>query len=222
MFKKILKISLLIIFVGFVSAFIRGYKAHSDTKEFKEQVITSNNEVQKQDLIDEETITSILNTNEESEETNNPIQEEQKSSEKKTKNSEVIIQEDKTPIQNTEEQINTNETIIDNVEEKEVQVQEEVSIEDTNNQNENSNNNSVIYEFEDPVPTIDEEYLALLEYVDYSADEYSICYSNSIDVALTDTINIRNTSCEQFAYNGEIVGYKIKIFYRDGTSGFYK
>ena len=86
----------------------------------------------------------------------------------------------------------------------------------------NYNNNSIIYEFEDPVPpTIDEEYLTLLEYVDYTTDEYNLCRTASIDVALSDTINIENTSCQQFTYKGSIVGYKIKVFYRDGTSGFY-
>jgi len=82
MFRKILKITLLVICIGFVSAFIRGYKLFGETNKLKEQGIT-NHEVQKQELIDEETITSILNTNEESEETNNPVQEEQQNDKKK-------------------------------------------------------------------------------------------------------------------------------------------
>ena len=82
MLRKILKISLLIICVGFVSAFIRGYKSFSETNKLKEQGIT-NHEVRKQELIDEEIIISIINTNEESEETNNPVQEEQETSKKK-------------------------------------------------------------------------------------------------------------------------------------------
>lgn len=44
---------------------------------------------------------------------------------------------------------------------------------------------------------------------------------DSIDVALSDTETIRNTSCKQFTYKGSLVGYKIQIFYRDGTIGFY-
>ena len=82
MLRKILKISLLIICIGFVSAFIRGYKSFGETNKLKEQEIT-NHEVRNQELIDEETITSILNTNKESEETNNPVQEEQETSKKK-------------------------------------------------------------------------------------------------------------------------------------------
>ena len=82
MLRKILKISLLIICIGFVSAFIRGYKSFGETNKLKEQGIT-NHEVRKQELIDEETITSILNTNEKSEETNNQVQEEQQNDKKK-------------------------------------------------------------------------------------------------------------------------------------------
>jgi len=82
MLRKILKISLLIICIGFVSAFIRGYKSFGETNKLKEQGIT-NHEVRKQKLIDDETITSILNTNEETEETNNPVQKEQETSKKK-------------------------------------------------------------------------------------------------------------------------------------------
>ena len=40
MLRKILKISLLIICVGFVSAFIRGYKSFGETNKLKEQGIT--------------------------------------------------------------------------------------------------------------------------------------------------------------------------------------
>ena len=82
MLRKILKISLLIICIGFVNAFIKGYKSFDETNKLKEQGIT-NHEVRKQELIDDETITSILNTNEETEETNNPVQEEQETSKKK-------------------------------------------------------------------------------------------------------------------------------------------
>lgn len=82
MLRKILKISLLIICIGFVSAYIRGYKSFGETNKLKEQGIT-NHEVQKQDLIDEEIITSILNTDEEEKETNNPVEEEKETSKKK-------------------------------------------------------------------------------------------------------------------------------------------
>ncbi len=71
------------------------------------------------------------------------------------------------------------------------------------------------------MPIIDEEYLSILDYVDYKADEYSLCQSDSIEVALIDTVNIQNTGCKSFAYNGGIVGYKIQIFYRNGTSEYY-
>ena len=47
------------------------------------------------------------------------------------------------------------------------------------------------------------------------------CYETSIEVAESDPINIRNTTCVSGAYKGELIGYKIVIFYNDGTNEIY-
>lgn len=234
MLRKILKISLIIICIGFISAFIRGWiYQNNKSKSSAPKENISQVEIEQQEIIDEEVISSILNSDEVKKESNNS---EQNKSEKKSKQNietNASTNEVKTNTNNntsntevkTNEKTNANETKVEtnvNNEEKEVQIQEEVSNKDTQtNQNDSSKDNTII---EDPVPTptIDDEYVKLLEYVDYTADEYSICYSDSIDVALMDTVNIRNTACKQFAYKGELVGYKIQIFYRDGTYGYYE
>lgn len=214
MLRKVLKIFLIIVGIGFLSAFVRGYKHYSNDEKINNSSISS----EKQNLIDEEIISSILNVEDnintdevisttEIEETyTNEIQEEQKVS---------------NPINEVEEikdTIEENKTL-ETTEEKEVQNN---SInEETNNNNNNSNDNIKIYEIVIPEPEVDEEYIKVQEYVDYKADEYNLCNSKSIEVGVSDTKNIDYTSCEHITYKGTLVGYKIKIFYVDGTSGYY-
>ena len=85
------------------------------------------------------------------------------------------------------------------------------------NKNETKTNDVI-----EQVPEVDDEYNNLVNFVDYKADEFNKCHTDSIGVALSDTDNIRNTSCKQFAYNGKLVGYKIQVFYNDGTYKYYK
>ena len=210
MFKKIFKFTLLIIFIGFISAFIRGFTYHNKKYDEKNENIT---EVQtsKQDLINEEFISSTRSSNE---------------SEQNSSDKEIIKNEksdnSKDPIANNPNKTNevkTNENEIINNNVAKIQEQNDVLNNDISTQNSDSSNNDTI--IQNQVPTIDEEYINLLNFVDYKADEYGLCYNASIDVALSDTVNIRNTACKQFAYNGELVGYKIQIFYRDGTYKYY-
>lgn len=60
MFKKIIKITGIILLVGFISVFIRGYK-YQETKSKQEDKIIQTSKEEKQDLIDEEVISSLLN-----------------------------------------------------------------------------------------------------------------------------------------------------------------
>ena len=94
---------------------------------------------------------------------------------------------------------------------------EEKQINNISNKNETKTNDVI-----EQVPEVDDEYNNLVNFVDYKADEFNKCHTDSIDVALSDTDNIRNTSCKQFAYNGKLVGYKIQVFYNDGTYKYYK
>jgi len=63
--------------------------------------------------------------------------------------------------------------------------------------------------------TVDEEYERLKATCEFF--DYDQCYMESIKVASSDTINIRNTSCEDVIYKGQIIGQRIIIFYRDGS-----
>lgn len=187
--------------------------------------VEEKNEEQKQENIIEETnkkddVVTSDTTNQ------NVVKEENKSSSSNNSSTPIIDNSNNT-------NKNSNDNKVENKKDNDSKVEENkenVSNEDTNNNQNNTSENKTDSkeetnntEVEEPVstPTVDDEYNSLLEYVDYTAEEYSICYSDSIDVALTDTVNIRNTSCKQFAYNGNIVGYKIQIFYRDGTVKFY-
>lgn len=59
MFKKFIKITGIILLVGFISVFIRGYK-YQETKSKQEDKVVQTSKEEKQDLIDEEVISSLL------------------------------------------------------------------------------------------------------------------------------------------------------------------
>lgn len=166
MLRKILKVFLVIVFIGFISAYVRGIHYNSNKLKDDKSVAQENIETEKQNIIDEELISSIINDNESKEELK----------ENNTSNNKVI-----------------------------------------NNKNETKTNDVI-----EQVPEVDDKYNNLVNFVDYKADEFNKCHTDSIDVALSDTDNIRNTSCKQFAYNGKLVGYKIQVFYNDGTYKYYK
>ena len=225
--KKFFKIFLLVVFLGgFGSIFVRGYVYHHSATN-KTLQNNSSKEIVKQDLIDEDIISSILD--EDQDKTLNDNQENLIIKDKTSKDSQNVSMD-----QNIKSENITKETNNKNV------VNTSNNDNSYNNTNENSNTNNLSEDNlknneeksnniqennkieEKQVPPIDEEYLAILNQVDYKADEYSKCSSDSIEVALTDVENIRNTACKQFAYNGSIVGYKIQIFYRDGTWKYYQ
>ena len=175
MLRKIFKVFLVIVFIGFISAYVRGIHYNSNKLKSDKSVAQENIETEKQNIIDEELISSIINDNESKEEVK----------ENNTSNNKVIN--------------NKNEEIKNTIPE---QKQE-------SNQNEEKQINNISNKNE-------------TNFVDYKADEFNKCHTDSIDVALSDTDNIRNTSCKQFAYNGKLVGYKIQVFYNDGTYKYYK
>src|SRR5574344_1315540 len=62
-----------------------------------------------------------------------------------------------------------------------------------------------------------EEYIRILNSCEFTT--YSDCQSASEKIAaeLAFDNNVRNTACESFAYKGKIVGYRVQIFFNDGT-----
>ncbi|MCI8445964.1 MAG: hypothetical protein HFH31_00560 [Bacilli bacterium] len=67
MFKKILKISVIILIIGFISVFVKGYKYQEEKNNQEDNHIVESLSDEKQDLIDEEIITSLLDNKEEQE-----------------------------------------------------------------------------------------------------------------------------------------------------------
>ena len=138
--------------------------------------------------------------------------------EKKENKEEKIIDKnsDDTSHKTTNENSTTSipEQKVDNsiiVEEKENVIEkEEEKISETSNQDEIKENNS------------EQDDLELLEMKKiYRYKDRIKCYETSIEVAESDPINIRNTTCVSGAYTGELIGYKIVIFYNDGTNEIY-
>ena len=69
MLRKILKVFLVIVFIGFISAYVRGIHYNSNKLKSDKLVAQENIETEKQNIIDEELISSIINDNESKEET---------------------------------------------------------------------------------------------------------------------------------------------------------
>jgi len=74
------------------------------------------------------------------------------------------------------------------------------------------------------IPEIDLQYEELKKKISFK--DYQSCSAKSVDLALEYAYNgdenFQNTFCESVAYNGELLGYSLTIFFRDGTSSYYK
>ena len=68
MLRKILKVFLVIVFIGFISAYVRGIHYNSNKLKNDKSVAQENIETEKQNIIDEELISSIINDSESKEE----------------------------------------------------------------------------------------------------------------------------------------------------------
>lgn len=128
---------------------------------------------------------------------------------------------------------NSNNTSINNSSSK----KEEVIIEKNNNSNNekipstnneetkedtttSDNSNLTIYEFEIKDEPIDAEYERLKSLIKYKTGIE--CHNASIEVSLDylDNPNFKHTACESFAYKGQLVGYRMLVYYIDGTTEY--
>jgi len=155
----------------------------------------------------------IIETQDEEKQTNHDvdIKEEKTTSEKqetaslsKDKN-DISIKEDTSS--NIEEEVPP--TINENVN-KEVIVEDEI------------NNSDVIVENEEIVPDTqeDQELERLKNLIKYKTSQE--CYEASIDISFQyiDNENFNHTACKSFAYKGELLGYRMLIYYKDGTTEY--
>ena len=112
---------------------------------------------------------------------------------------------------------------------------EQVIVKDDDNKNNNesipSNNNTsedtpVIDEVpennneETSTPQVDQELERLKSLIKYKTSQE--CYEASIDISFQyiDNENFNHTACKSFAYKGELLGYRMLIYYKDGTTEY--
>ena len=80
---------------------------------------------------------------------------------------------------------------------------------------ENNNNNN-----ETSTPQVDQELERLKSLIKYKTSQE--CYEASIDISFQyiDNENFNHTACKSFAYKGELLGYRMLIYYKDGTTEY--
>ena len=203
-----------------------------------EKIQSNNNEINQ--LIQEEVDTSIEDIKESNDKTNDIEKHESNKKESISNNQSTVV--DKQESNNTEtkkennvvkeENTNKNETIKENNKEQ----TENNSTDETNNnesvdQEESApevkeeieeSNPEAEGEKQEPVPEVDGEYERLKQLYKYPTSQ--ACYEASIEASLKvkqEDSNYRNAGCISGAYKGELVGYRIIIYYNDGTTKFY-
>lgn len=208
-----------------------------DNKE-SEKIQSNNNETKQ--LIQEEVETFIEDIKESNDKISNTEKHESNKKESISNNQSTVV--DKQESNNTEtkkennvvkeENTNKNETTKENNKEQ----TENNSTDETNNndsvdQEESTpevkeeieeSNPEVEEEKQEPVPEVDEEYERLKQLYKYPTSQ--ACYEASIEASLKvkqEDSNYRNAGCISGAYKGELVGYRIIIYYNDGTTKFY-
>lgn len=130
-----------------------------------------------------------------------------------------------------EKEISNNNDISDA--KQETSIKQENTVNNKNNSN-NSNNSStikdnnpsnppienkqeVVIPKEDVTPQVDPEYERLKSLIKYKDDME--CYNASLDVSLEylDDENFQVITCSSYAYNGQLLGYRMAVHYWDGT-----
>lgn len=169
----------------------------------------SNNKLQKSSYND-------LNDNQTQSSTTENVEKEQKSEEEK--------------------EISSNNDISDVKQETSIKQENTVNNKNnSNNSNSSSNKNSstikdnnpsnppienkqeVVTPKEDVTPQVDPEYERLKSLIKYKDDME--CYNASLDVSLEylDDENFQVITCSSYAYNGQLLGYRMAVHYWDGT-----
>lgn len=106
------------------------------------------------------------------------------------------------------------------------QTKEEPKVEEntSNNTNKEEQNNSNIYEVpdednKDNVSSFenDEEYIKLKATIEFETRAECQAAADIIGPQYAIQGNLRNTSCKSFAYKGTVIGYRLQIFFTDGT-----
>jgi len=134
---------------------------------------------------------------------------------------EVVTPSEETVSNNSSENVSNgnNKIPVNNEIKQQTQVEQNVQKE-PNTQIENENKVIDVPKEETPKPSepqVDPEYERLKAQAVFATREECNTVSNEIYGP-----TIRNTGCNTVAYNGELIGYSLRIVYNDGTSEYYK
>lgn len=134
-------------------------------------------------------------------------------------------EENKTVVENKTD-VNTENKVETEVEENDdSQTEDNVVKEETNNniETEKSDNKVVIEvpdeESRENVSTFenDEEYINLKSTLEFETKAECNAAEDIIGPIYAEQGVLKNTACESFAYKGTIIGYRLQIFFKDGT-----
>lgn len=170
----------------------------------------------------EETKSSLVNKQIEIQKLEKNVAEEENQNEIQTvqevEKQEKVVKEEVKQEKNTQNVDNNNVTNNYVVKEEQKVEQVEQTIQSVI---ETSKTESVI---EEAKPMVDEEYLRLSKLAVFATHSDCNSTSNAIgkEYAKQKDSNYRNTSCESVAYNGELLGYALKIYFTDSTFKYYE
>lgn len=89
-----------------------------------------------------------------------------------------------------------------------------------NNKPEEEKQNPIVNDDSLVIPQIDEELERLKNLIKYKTSKE--CYDASVEIGLKylDNDNFQNTACSSFSYKGQLLGYRLLIYYKDGTTEY--
>ena len=211
MLKKIFKIFLIILVVGFISAFVRGYFYHSNNSNKKEKVFEDvKTSTSKQDMIDENTVTEILNKND--------------TDTKENKNNTTTSSSNSTNNKNEKKQ-NKNVAVSDNqnVNSNSSEVKEEIKEEpkrETSSATSTSQDQQTKSYIGIPNPN---DFYYSFHHGNIEYQNIDDCYNDGIKVSFVDTVDIINTTCVDVVDSaGTILGEYLHINCKSGNCNRYK
>lgn len=225
--KKVLKIVLVILLVGFVSVFVRGYKyqtlkakQQSNKEEISEKIQNENS------IIDDEIVVDLLNEETKENDPINTTDTNKKTDEKKdTKINNISEQKNTVNKNNSNVETKNNatnsttqnqNTIKEEVKPKEVKQENTIT---SNTTTSNNQKNSYI-----GVPNPNDFYYSFHHgKIDKQYSDLNSCYADSARVGFKDTVDILNITCfEVLDGQGTVLGIYMYVNCQSGNCERYK
>lgn len=223
--KKVLKIVLVILLVGFVSVFVRGYKyqtlkakQQSNKEEISEKIQNENS------IIDDEIVVDLLNEETKENDPINTTDTNKKTDEKKETKINTISEQKNTVNKNNSnvETKNTTTTTQHQNTIKEEVKPKEVKQENTITSNTTTSNNQINSYIGVPNPN-DFYYSFHHGKIDKQYSDLNSCYADSARVGFKDTVDILNITCfEVLDGQGTVLGIYMYVNCQSGNCERYK